>query len=96
MSVIKYLRLPFQFDALKLQEEVERLNNANWLMHYQTRHYEGEWSAIPLRSTGGKADNVIIAPTNDTPYLDTVFLESSPYLKTVLQTFQCPCRPYVY
>lgn len=71
---------------------MERLNNANWLMHYQTRHYEGEWSAIPLRSTGGRADDVIIAPTNDAPYLDTVFLESSPYLKTVLQTFQCPLQ----
>ena len=87
--MLKYCQLPFLFNTSLLQEEVNHLSNTNWKMHYQTLHYEGEWSAIPLRSTGGNADNIIISPTNDTPYQDTVFLNSCPYIKTVLQTFQC-------
>jgi Aspartyl/Asparaginyl beta-hydroxylase len=92
MLILKYLQLPFYFEKELLQEEVSHLANNDWQMHYQTRHYEGEWSAIPLRSGGGKTDNIIISPTNDRPYLDTIFLKNSPYLKKVLQTFKCPLQ----
>ena len=92
MQIIKYLKLPFVFDAGLLQQEVNALSAPQWLPHYQVKHYEGEWSAIPLRSIGGKADDIIISPTDNRDYRDTVFLESSPYLQKVLQTFQCPLQ----
>ena len=40
--------------------EVEILADLHWRPHYQVKHYEGEWSAIPLRSIDGKSDNIII------------------------------------
>lgn len=92
MLILKYLRLPFYFDVNILQKEVKHLSAASWQMHYQTMHYEGEWSAIPLRSAGGRADNIIIAPTNDADYEDTIFLNECPYLEEVLQTFKCPLK----
>ena len=92
MQIIKYLKLPFFFDAGLLQQEVDALSVPQWLPHYQVKHYEGEWSAIPLRSIGGKADDIIISPTDNRDYRDTVFLDNSPYLKKVLQTFQCPLQ----
>ncbi len=92
MQIIKYLKLPFVFDAGLLQQEVNALSAPQWLPHYQVKHYEGEWSAIPLRSIGGKADDIIISPTDNRDYRDTFFLENSPYLKKVLQTFQCPLQ----
>ena len=81
MLILKYLQLPFYFDVDLLQKEVDHLSNNGWQMHYQTLHYEGEWSAIPLRSAGGKADNIIISPTDDVHYEDTFFLNDCPYLK---------------
>lgn len=90
--MIKYLQLPFHFDASRMQEELRSLSAKSWQLHYQVKHYNGEWSALPLRSTGGKADDVIIAPTDAVPYLDTVFLNSSPYFKQILDTFQCPLQ----
>lgn len=90
--VLKYLQLPFLFDVFQLQSAVNILINESWQMHYQTLHYEGEWSAIPLRSVAGKTDNIIIAPTNDVDYADTFFLTHAPYLQTVLQTFHCPLK----
>ena len=61
-----------------------------WQSHYQTLHYSGDWSAIPLRSTGGSVNNIIIAPHSGSVYADTPFLQSSPYLQEVLSTFHCP------
>jgi hypothetical protein len=92
MQIIKYLKLPFFFDAGLLQQEVNALSAPQWLPHYQVKHYEGEWSAIPLRSIGGKADDIIISPTDNRDYQDTVFLKSSPYLQKVLQSFHCPLQ----
>ncbi len=89
MQIIKYLQLPFYFDAGLLQQEVDAISLMQWQPHYQIKHYDGEWSAIPLRSIGGKADDIIISPSNNRDYRDTVFLEGSPYLQKILQTFQC-------
>lgn len=92
MQIIKYLKLPFLFDTGLLQQETDALTAIQWLPHYQVKHYEGEWTAIPLRSIGGKTDDVIISPTSNRNYEDTVFLQSSPYLQQVLQTFRCPLQ----
>jgi hypothetical protein len=89
MQIIKYLQLPFYFDADLLQQEVDAISAMHWLPHYQVKHYEGGWNAIPLRSIGGKADDIIISPTDNRDYQDTFFLDNSPYLQQVLQTFQC-------
>ncbi len=92
MQVIKYLQLPFYFDADLLQQEVAAISAMNWVPHYQVKHYEGAWNAIPLRSINGKTDDIIISPAQKNNYQDTVFLEISPYLKTVLKNFQCPLQ----
>jgi hypothetical protein len=92
MQIIKYLQLSFIFNAELLQQEVDALSAMQWLPHYQVKHYEGEWSAIPLRSIEGKTNDIIISPTDNRNYQDTVFLQNSSYLKEVLQTFQCPLQ----
>ena len=89
MQIIKYLQFPFFFDAGLLQQEVNALSVMQWLPHYQVKHYEGTWTAIPLRSIGGRVDNILVSPTSNPDYQDTLFLTHSSYLKKVLQTFQC-------
>lgn len=90
MLILKYLQLPFYFDANRLQEEVNRLDQTGWKLHYQKLHYEGGWSALPLRSVGGKSDSIIISPFENPEYSDTDFLKDCPYLQEVLTTFHCP------
>ena len=92
MHILKYLQLPFLFDSRLLQQDVDALSAMPWQPHYQVKHYDGEWSAIPLRSIDGKTNNVIVSPVADTRYCDTVFLDKSPYLKQVLQHFECPLQ----
>lgn len=88
--MIKYLQLPFHFNVQQLQEDLQQLNNQVWHLHYQKLHYEGEWSALPLRSAGGASDNVIISPEKNSDYQDTAFLNEAIYFKKVLSTFKCP------
>lgn len=89
MKIIKYLRLPFEFDPARLRQEVDSIASAQWVQHYQSRHYKGDWTAIPLRSING-ANDIQIAPTNNVVYTDTEFLLRSVYLREVLGHFQCP------
>ena len=89
MSVLKYIQLPFHFDVSRLQQEVNELAAGHWQLHYQKLHYEGDWSAIPLRSVGGKADDIIVSPVDDAEYKDTVFLKEGGYIKEVLTVFEC-------
>ena len=88
--IIKYLQLPFYFDVTLLKAEVATLDKTSWQLHYQKLHYEGEWTALPLRSVDGRADNVIISPLQGSQYQDTFFLNQCPYLQEVLAHFKCP------
>jgi hypothetical protein len=88
--MIKYLLLPFQFDAKRLQEETLQLGKAYWKLHFQVNHYEGEWSAIPLRSINGDAGNGFISPVETDEYKDTILLKGCSYIQEVLKTFECP------
>lgn len=90
MPVLKYIRLPFDFDVPLLQQEVNRLARQHWQLHYQIRHYEGNWSALPLRSVDGRSDDIFISPLANTEYKETAILQKAPYLQQVLSVFQCP------
>lgn len=88
--MIKYLQLPFHFDVKKMQEELLQLDNAAWQLHYQKLHYDGDWSAIPLRSVQGDAGNIFVSPEINPEYKDTIFLDNSVYFRDVLSSFKCP------
>ena len=87
--IIKYQQLPFSFDVHQLKEEVMLLDSNNWISHYQKLHYHGNWTALPLRSIDGSSDNIMVQPTNNYNYADTIFLKQSPYLQHTLNTFKC-------
>jgi hypothetical protein len=88
--MIKYLQLPLLFDVPALQKALRELDDASWKLHFQVKHYKGNWSAIPLRSIGGDASNSFISPNENDEYLDTIFLKQSPYFQKVLQQIKCP------
>jgi len=88
--MIKYLQLPFHFDVQKMQEELQQMDSRAWKLHYQKLHYEGDWTALPLRSINGDAGNIFFSPEANPEYKDTVFLDNSVYFREVLTSFKCP------
>src|SRR4051794_35176497 len=88
--ILKYIRLPFCFDAERLKKDVSLLEYSGWQPHYQRLHYQGEWTVLPLRSSGGKLNEIIIPAVVAHNYADTLFLKKSSYLQEVLNHFKCP------
>lgn len=88
--MIKYLRLPLRFDASRMLDEVRSLEAGAWKAHYQSTQHEGAWTALPLRSLGGRAEDIHISPVPGAVYLDTPLLDACPYLREVLSAFHCP------
>lgn len=91
--MIKYLQLRQLFDAGKMQAELASVETGLWKEHYNTRHYQGSWTVLPLRSINGSMDNSISihsSSANDTLYYrDTDLLQRCGYLQSVLHFFEC-------
>ncbi len=55
------------------------------MQHFNTREYEGDWSAIPLRSVDGKIGHIYPDPTAGTErFADTPLLALCPYFQEVI------------
>lgn len=86
--MIRFIRFPCQFDAGRLRQETEQLQQA-WLQHFNIQHYEGDWSGIPLRSPGGASTLLPELLGTEQPFEDTPYLLQSPCLREVIATFHC-------
>ena len=88
------IRLPFSFDPVGLAADLGRFAEDDWTPHYVHDNYEGDWSALPLRSLAGEKHRLrlIYSDPTDRPHVDTPFLERSPNFREALARFECPLR----
>jgi hypothetical protein len=87
------IKLPFNFDVARLQQDMQALESkrSEWIDHFVTQNYEGNWSVIPLRGPDGATHPVQMIysdPVCDT-FSDTPFLKLCPYFTEVIRSFQC-------
>jgi hypothetical protein len=90
------LRLSRTFDASRLQRELDLIVAEEYVPHFNTQYYSGEWSAVPLRSVGGRARHIYPDPTAKTAFADTPLLERCPYAKEILSSLECPQQAVRY
>ena len=83
-------KLPFQFDVERLRHDLGLIAEAEWIGHFNTAFYDGDWSAVPLRSVDGRSDQIVPDPTKTTEYADTPILQRCAYFRSVLATLACP------
>jgi hypothetical protein len=83
------VQLPLQLDVLRLQADVASVRPEEWAPHFNTSYYEGDWSGVALRSTGGGGSQLYADPTK-TEFVDTEVLQRCSYLREVLARFECP------
>ncbi|HEX5221298.1 MAG TPA: GNAT family N-acetyltransferase [Verrucomicrobiae bacterium] len=86
------LKLPLQFDPARLQADLARILDADHVPHFNTAYYEGDWSAVPLRSIGGRIDHIYPDPTAKDAFADTPLLERCAYVREALTSLRCPQR----
>lgn len=91
--MIKYVQLKQRFDVTQLQLDVQQLETALWKPHYNDKHYEGDWSALPLRSINGRLDNCVSIHSSslqkNMTYRDTSYLDNCLYLQWLISYFEC-------
>lgn len=83
----RYLRLPFDFDPARLEQDLGQLHPDEWIDHYNRRVHQRRWSCLPLRSVDGRADHIMASLADN--FLDTPVLARCPYFQYVLNSFHC-------
>ncbi|PVM90603.1 aspartyl/asparaginyl beta-hydroxylase domain-containing protein [Caulobacter endophyticus] len=84
------LKLPLAFDPARLRADLAALTaGADWIAHFVTQNYEGDWSVIPLRAQAGATHPVmmIYSDPGATVFEDTPFLAPCPYFREVIAAF---------
>ncbi|MEA2212135.1 MAG: hypothetical protein QOF83_2083 [Solirubrobacteraceae bacterium] len=87
--MVSRIQVPLSFDAAALREDVARLDADEWVPHFNTAYYEGDWSGVALRSVGGRPTQLYPDPAASEPYADTPTLQRCPHLAHALGQFQC-------
>lgn len=88
------LLLPRSFDPECLAADLRALQDAEWTNHFVTQNYDGHWSALPLRAPAGATHPIMMIASfpSAATFVDTPFLARAPYLREVLNAFECPLQ----
>jgi Aspartyl/Asparaginyl beta-hydroxylase len=88
------LRLPFSFEPELLARDLQSLSTVDWIKHFVSQNYEGDWSVIPLRGKAGATHPIMMIYSDPTcrEFADTPMLAVCPYYREVLATFQAPLQ----
>ena len=89
VSVPSSLKLRPQFDVALLQADLARIVAEDFVPHFNTRYYDGDWSVVSLRAVGGDEKKIYPDPTR-TDYADTPLMARCPYIAQVVDSFPCP------
>ncbi len=88
VGVMGALRLPFDFEPGRLLADLSAIRPDEWLPHFNTRIYDGEWSGVALRAPGGK--HQLYPDPTATDFAATPILDRCPYFRDVMAVFRCP------
>jgi mannose-6-phosphate isomerase-like protein (cupin superfamily) len=84
-----HFKFPFEFDAARLQNDLSLVAADEWIRHFNTDYYEGDWSVAALRSVGGKTKQIYPDPHATEDYADTEILARCAYTGEVLEQIEC-------
>jgi len=82
-----YHKLPFSINSNELLLEFNSCI-ANWISHFNTSYYKGEWSGIPLRSPKNKNHQLSAGDSHNDDYQDEAILKGLPYTRSVLNSLK--------
>lgn len=86
------VRLPLTFDADELRSDLDGIRPDEWMPHFNTGIYEGDWSGISLRAVGGRPDTLYPDPAATDPFADTPMMRRCPALAAAVARFTCPLQ----
>jgi len=88
-ALLKHIQFNQNYNVQLLKAELALALEQNWVDHFNKEDYAGNWQSIALRSASGR-ENDILAHYGVDEYQDTPLLNRLPYLKSIIETWQCP------
>jgi hypothetical protein len=92
LKMISSFKLPFNFDPESLRADLNRIRSDEWVAHFNQDYFEGEWTGVALRSSGGDSRQLYSPPKTESSFADTPILERCPHVREILTIFQCPLQ----
>ncbi|WP_343748587.1 aspartyl/asparaginyl beta-hydroxylase domain-containing protein [Fluviicola sp.] len=89
-TVIKHLKFPVQFDGQKLAHDLSLVLGSEWVPHFNTGGYTGNWNALSLYAKNGDAQHIFVPMADDASITETPLMKNCAYFREVIQTFQFP------
>lgn len=86
--MLKFIHFNTSYNVASLLQELETCLEKNWQDHFNKKDYNGSWQSIALRSASG-SETDIYANYNVSYYKDTALLLGLPYIKSILDSWQC-------
>jgi len=86
MTIPDRIKFPVNFDPVALKADLDLLKDSDWINHFVTQNYDGNWDIVPLRGPAGETHPIRMAYSDPsaTEFEDTPFLSQCKYFKTVL------------
>jgi hypothetical protein len=84
-------KLPLSFEPADLQADLDRIDPAEWLTHFNTNYFEGDWTGVALRAVPGNARTLHADPTAQS-FVDTAVMLRCPHLAAAVKMLQCPLK----
>jgi mannose-6-phosphate isomerase-like protein (cupin superfamily) len=82
-------KFPFSFDARLLQEDAAQFAPEEWISHFNTPIYQGDWSGIALRAVKGGNSPLYPDLFATEGFIETEMMQRCPYVQKVLSAFEC-------
>lgn len=83
------LRLDLPVDLDGLRADLAGLSDDDWVLHFNSREYVGDWSGAALRSVGGDPLRLYPDLAHHKPYEDTSLLDRCPAVRALLGALGC-------
>ena len=89
-AITKYLKFPMQFDEQRLVKDLSRAMQSDWIPHFNTGGYTGNWNALSLYAKAGNEQNIFAFSTDQSSISETPLMKECTYFKEVLDSFKFP------
>ena len=88
------VKLPVFFDPALLAQDMRALSAGDWIGHFLTDRYTGDWDVIPLRGPRSAIHPVMMIATTpgQKDFVDAPALAACPYFREVIESFGAEVR----
>lgn len=88
------VKLPVRFDPALLARDLAALSGDDWIDHFLTDRYDGDWDVIPLRGPRSAIHPVMMIATTpgQKDFVDAPALARCPYFREVIGSFGAEVR----